>query len=321
MKYTESQSTKWLQRQIYCGAGEKYLGWDNGVYEILPDGSERCEQLPRPRYWTIPEDRIRWSPLIDHLKGNHRGLVAKSSTHLPFVTTELDRHHGENSTDHIRQAMATGKLLKAKFSQCRGIRLNWCAEVNRHNGSVKFFGWGHRPIPLAIAKDIGQRILDALTEHNLLDDKGTREVFPLNCPAVMLPLRQDKTTIIDTGIVEKCQRKRKDQSTGKMVSFETYSVNDFCRWKKHGRHFDEFTLLKTLREGCQRSPDKTKEPNREVEPANQDKCVEKSQHFSILATRPARNPEETTPDVVRTKCSRINIKATHDMLKSMIPSG
>ena len=69
-------------------------------------------------------------------------------------------------------------------------------------------GAGHKPIPVNAAKEIGENIHDELGRHGLLDSNGIREVFPYNHPQVMLPMRNDKTTIIDIGVFPKCSRRR-----------------------------------------------------------------------------------------------------------------
>lgn len=252
-QFTESVATKWLQQKIYFGVGPRFLGWQFPVYEIEADGSEFVVENSGPRVWRMPEkeDLIKWNPLLEHLKGCFRGVVHSGSTHVPFVTTELDRHDGTILTEqHIANAMATARLLKTRFCFVLGIRLNWCAEVNPRNGSIKFFGWANRAIPIMTAQEIGERIRQALANNGLLDDKGKREIFPLNHPQVLLPFRIDKTTIIDSGILPKCFRKKLDHNLGKMVNYETYSVLAFCRWLQYGRHFSEMTLLKSLEEGC-----------------------------------------------------------------------
>ena len=68
-------------------------------------------------------------------------------------------------------------------------------------------------------------------------------------------MRWDKTTIIDTGVLPLCTRKFKDDETGKLEDYQAYSVLNFCDWLRRGRHFDDWTLLKSLREGCANLPD------------------------------------------------------------------
>jgi hypothetical protein len=94
----------------------------------------------------------------------------------------------------------------------------------------KFFGWGDRSIPINIAHKIGEMIHEALGRNGLLGQKNAREVFPFNHPQVLLPMRVDKITIIDTGVLPTCTRKKRDFHGG-MENYETYSVLAFtqCR--------------------------------------------------------------------------------------------
>ena len=150
--------------------------------------------------------------------------------------------------------MATGRVLTNCFSNVSGVRLNWCVEVNPKNGSVKFFGWGREAIPIHTAIKIGEQIHEVLGKQGLLGPKG-REVFPYNHPQVLLPMRRDKTTVIDTGVVPQCTRKVKDDETRKMVPYQAYSVLAFCEWLERGDHFCEQTLLETLKAACANLPD------------------------------------------------------------------
>ena len=121
------------------------------------------------------------------------------------------------------------------------------------NGSVKFFGWANSPIFIDTAREIGKQIHKALDDNGLLG--AGREVFPHNHGQVLLPIRWDKATIIDTGVLPLCTRKYKDDETGKMVDYKTYSVLNFCDWLRRGGHYDEWTLLKAVQEACANLPD------------------------------------------------------------------
>jgi hypothetical protein len=199
----------------------------------------------------------------EHLKGCFRGLVANGSTHVPFVTVDEDRHSGDVLSElHIREVMATGRLLTTCFSHAFGFRLSWCVEVNPKNGSTKFFGWGDRLIPIDTAGQLGKQIHDAMGRNGLLGPKKAREVFPFNHRQVLLPMRIDKTTIIDTGILTKCLRKKRisQDYTDRMVNYETYSVIRFCEWLTCGGQLCERTLYETLKTACANLPDRRPRP-------------------------------------------------------------
>jgi hypothetical protein len=209
--------------------------------------------------------------MLEHLKGCFRGLVADGSSHVPFVAVDLDRHSGEILAEtHIREVMATGRLLESRFASCLGYYLKWCVEVNPRNGSVKFFGWGHQAIPIEIAKNIGEQIHEAMRQNGLLGPpkrqwsfcapKFGREVFPFNHSQVLLPMRRDKTTIIDTGVLPRCLRKKRGYNG--MENYETYSVLTFCRWLRSGGHFYQRTLERELRQACANLPDEQPVPEK-----------------------------------------------------------
>lgn len=259
---TEASATSWLQEYIYHGVGRRYLGWRFPERELQADGSWIEVEKAGPRSWQTPpkEERYKWRPVLEHLRGGFRGVIT-GSTHVPFVTTELDRHTGTIPADiHIRDVMATAQLLKAKFGTASGYWLRWCVEVNPKNGSVKFFGWANVPIPMETAKSIGKQIHDALAQVDLLG--SGREVFPYNHSQVLLPFRWDKTTIIDTGVLPQCTRKVKDDDTGKFDNYETYSVLNFVEWLSRGSNFDDWTLLRTVQQACANLPDEEPVPGK-----------------------------------------------------------
>lgn len=263
--FSETAATERLQERIYFGVGRRYLGWKFPVYEDLSDGSKKLTERARPSFWSTPpvEDRQKWSPIREHLQGAFRGLVWNGSTHVPFVTTEHDRHDATVLTKpHILQVVATGRLLTRYFCSALGYRLNWCVEVNPGNGSVKFFGWGDRPIPLEVAQKIGEQIHEAMRAKGIVGLKDRREIFPYNHPQVMLPMRIDKTTIIDSGVLSKCIRKKRQYGLGyedprlyKLVPYETYSALAFWQWLRRGGHYSEEALLDSLKQGCANLPD------------------------------------------------------------------
>ena len=108
----------------------------------------------------------------------------------------------------------------------RRYRLNWCAEVNPRNGSAKFFGWGDQPIPIDTAKKIGEQIHEVLRQKGILGSKDRLGVFPFNHPQVLLPMRIDKVTIIDSGLLPICTRKRRDYDLTDIDDYEAEMDSD-----------------------------------------------------------------------------------------------
>ena len=279
--FSESAATKHLHWLFYGGCGSKYLGWDFGTREIGEDGIEKLVKAPGPRVWSAPQDhieRIRWNPVWLHLKGCNRGVCrGHGERFIPFVTIDLDRHVGKVlAKDHYGAVLATGRLLKRHYGY-----LKWLVEVNLKNGSTKFFGFTGQPIPVEYAKRLGQQIHEMLVANGI----GSREVFPHNSPQVFLPFRQGKVTIVDTGILGTCERRR-DNSKGKREKFTTYSMIAFLEWLRRGKSFDEPTLERTLISACLQLPDQP---------------VTTSPKVSTPSPSPTRSPTKavSTPDNLR----------------------
>jgi hypothetical protein len=254
--FSESAATKHLEWLFYHGCGTKYLGWDFGVWEHLEGGGRKLTKSPGPRVWSVPEDRIekiRWNPVWLHLKGCPRGVCrGHGERFLPFVAVDLDRHDGTiRAKGHYQAVLATGRLLKKNYGF-----LNWLVEVNPRNGSTKFFGFTGKPIPIDYANRLGQQIHESLIASGV----GHREVFPHNSPQVFLPFREGKTTIIDTGVLGKAERKR-DNRKGIREKFLTYSMIAFVEWLRRKRSFAEATLQKTLISACLQLSDQAKAPS------------------------------------------------------------
>ena len=204
---------------------------------------------PGPRVWSVPEDpteRLRWNPVWLHIKGCPRGVCrGQGERFLPFVSVDLDRHNGTvPAKSHYEAVLKAGRLLKRDFGY-----LSWLVEVNPRNGSTKFFGLTGRPIPVAHANHLSEQIHQSLVAEGL----GNREVFPHNSPQVFLPFREGKLTVIDTGVLGRCERKRAN-SYGKMERFTTYSMVAFMEWLHRGRSFDERTLERALVSACLQLP-------------------------------------------------------------------
>ncbi|MEN6367811.1 MAG: hypothetical protein ABFC88_13455 [Thermoguttaceae bacterium] len=250
-RFSESKATKHLNWLFYFGCGSKYLGWDFGCSQLMDDGSWKLTKAPGPRVWPTPTDstdRVRWSPVWLHLKGCPRGVCrGQNERFVPFISVDLDRHDGTvQSKAHFQSVIETGRLLKGRFGY-----LKWLVEVNPKNGSTKYFGFTGRPIPIEYANALSQNISECLVANGI----GPREVFPFNSPQVFLPMRAGKTTIIDNGILEKCERRRGNRF-GQRERFQTYSAIGLVEWLRCGRSFDERTLKKALVSACLQLPDR-----------------------------------------------------------------
>ena len=222
----------------------------------MPDGTWQQDGKDGWRFWTIPTEGKEfdyWNPVWDHLKGNHRGIVALNAKDIPFVSVDLDRHDGcVSARDHTLRVLNAGRLLKQHFPE-----LYWpMAEVNDKNGSAKLFGFTGKAIPIDTSLDLGRRIHDFLLEHGF----GDLEVFPYNCVQVGLPMRSDKTTIVSSGILGKCSRRKK--LDGKMVVFEAYSTVAFLDAIRIRSCYDEDTLHHVLKSACAIPPRHAREKSR-----------------------------------------------------------
>ncbi len=218
---------------------------------IIP--CEHPTKSPGPRVWSVPKDPIeksRWNPVWLHLKGCPRGVCrGHGERFLPFVSVDLDRHGGEVlAKDHCQAVLATSRLLKKDFGY-----LTWLVEVNPKNGSTKFFGFAGRPIPVDQATKLSEKIHGSLIANGI----GKREVFPFNSPQVFLPMREGKVTIIDTGVLRTCERRR-DNRHGKRERFQTYSTVAFVEWLQRTRSFDDRTLERVVISACLQLADKSK---------------------------------------------------------------
>lgn len=253
---TEATATAVLQKRLYFGVGKKFLGWHIADEILQDDGSWKKDGEDDWRFWTVPDDeqsRRRWRPVHEHLKGLNRGLVSIGSTHVPCVTSDFDRHHASvDPEDHISRVLKGGQLLRETYPQ-----LCWVAEVNPRNGSMKFFGFGHGPIPISRAEDCAIEIHDFLLRNccGTVNEHGKQgiEVFPHNCVEVGLPMRAGKVTVVATGILPKCIRQRKGPD-GYRENFETYSVLAFLRCLQERQSYHELTLLEELKKGCANLP-------------------------------------------------------------------
>lgn len=254
---TEATATVVLQKRLYFGVGQKFLGFQFADEVLQDDGSWKKLGRDGFRHWNVPTEEVplrRWHPVHDHLKGLHRGVVAIGSSHVPFVAADFDRHHATiDPNDHLWRVLKAGRLLRKHFPP-----FCWFAEVNPRNGSMKYFGFGYVPIPIAEAQETARQIHEMLMANNCgaVNDRGKQdlEVFPHNCVQVGLPMRTDKVTVMSSGVLAKCIRKKKLEMDGPMVSYETYSALSFLREIKQWGCYNENTLLQELTKGCANLP-------------------------------------------------------------------
>lgn len=254
---TEATATTALQRRLYFGVGKKFLGFQIADEEEQEDGSWKKLGKDGYRHWNVPSDdaaRRRWRPVHEHLKGLHRGVVAIGSWHVPFVTVDFDRHEASVDPDeHIWRVLKAGRLLGKHFSELRWT----AAEVNPRNGSMKFFGFGNEPIPIRVAQRFATEIHDLLLRSGCgatnKYGKQEVEVFPHNCVQVGLPMRIDKVTVVSSGILAKCNRRRQTQDRT-YENYETYSALSFLQAIADRGCYDEPTLHRELKKACAALP-------------------------------------------------------------------
>lgn len=240
---TEARATEALQEFCFLGQKRRFLGWQLPEMFVQRDGSLKVMGKPSPRCWSVPEDRKWWSPLLNHLRGSYRGVVATEDsgcTSVPFIALDPDRHHGEDPHLHITNVMRLGRECQKLFPQ-----LKWLVEVNLNNGSTKFFGFWHRPIPIERARVMASQLYERAKE---ICGNPKIETFPHNCQQVMLPCRTDKITIIDCGELPKCER-YKMGSEGREY-YTTYSMVELSNWIKEGTNYHEMALLRVLKDVC-----------------------------------------------------------------------
>ncbi len=250
--FTEATATTALSRWLYRGHGEKYLS-----LEVSEDRIGRAVDAG-PRRFLCPtkrQDYARWLPLREHLLGDQKGVVSDAETTLlPFIAVDIDRHDGSiKADDHQRIVIDAGRYLKTI------PHVKWLVEVNPRNGSTKFFGFRRtgdhftkREIKQLSSKIRGELIHKGLCHNNNV------EVFPDNSHAVWLPMRRDKVTIVDDGMLARCNRKIRDVTYFPQRVFESircYSALNFMAWIHNGDNYDEVTLASALRYACAGLPD------------------------------------------------------------------
>jgi len=266
-RLTESRATTALSRWLYQGHGKKYLS-----LPVSEDGIGRSPD-DRPYRFRCPDTRkkyARWIPLKDHITGDQKGIVADNETkQVPFVTVDPDRHLATiPSKHHQKIVIQIGRHLR------KIPHVKWIVEVNPNNGSTKFFGFRRAGdhFRQKDAQSLASNIRRDLVEHGLCHN-GNIEVFPDNCKAVFLPLRRDKITIADHGMLPRVNRRIKDvRFYGKTVweNLRCYSALHLVNWIYQGDNYDEATLISALRYSCAGLPDevaaKCEAPESTLEP-------------------------------------------------------
>jgi hypothetical protein len=254
---TEAEATGTLQELFYRGVGKKFLGWQVAIEELQGDGTWKKLGTDGWRHWNVPTDPKeyrKWRPFHDHLKGLNRGVVSTGNLYVPFITVDPDRHDASIDPDHhLTRVLRIGQLLRKCFPQ-----LVWLAEINPRNGSTKFFGYARGPIPIAEAESVAERIHTLLLENGCgaVNYRGQSdiEVFPHNCSQVGLPMRTGKVTVVSSGVLGKCSRKRRPEKGEPMVEYETYSALGYWQEIKARVGYDEQTLSREVQKGCASLP-------------------------------------------------------------------
>jgi len=250
-----TQDLSWL---FFVGQGDKYLGFHFADRTLQPDGSWKpvtkkydyelkrwIAEYDHPEHWTVEKSHSHWrcSSLLSHIQGKHRGLVATDDsgcTDVPFIASDLDRHHNEPAKQHIERVIRTLRACIRLYPHLR-----WLAEVNNKNGSTKLYGISHKGIPICRAKEMAKELYQVVVQ---ITGNPKTEVFPHNMTQILLPCRADKTTIIDTGILGKVQRYK--VLNGKRVYYDAYSMIDLSDWMNGHEQCDEITLKQVLENVC-----------------------------------------------------------------------
>jgi len=252
-KFTEATATTALSRWLFRGHGKSHLS-----FPPSDDGVGRLENAS-PRHFSCPTNRERyawWQPFRDHLVGDCKGVVSDAeTTFLPFVAVDIDRHSGAiRAEDHQRIVLDAGRYLRRFVPHVK-----WLAEINPKNGSTKFFGFlknGNHFTKLE-AQRLAASIREELIKEKLCHNNNV-EVFPNNCHAVWLPLRRDKITVVDAGMLPRCTKKIRDVTyfpQRVMEDIRCYSALNLMGWIYCGDNYDEATLVSALRFSCAGLPD------------------------------------------------------------------
>jgi hypothetical protein len=205
-KKTFAQARDEISRILTSGLGCKIQGYRND----------------KPSDWDVRYDECgTFSKLhdyfADHVKGDYRGLsINWETTHVGYISAELDRHHDENPNLHLSQVITIRSRLIEKLPD---FHIN--AVVTPANGSTRFYIIGAGAIELNEARQIAVEIKE------LLSDIVGVSVFPTkNRDQCMMPYRGDKTTIISTGVLPYTEagKKRRYHETG--YGYTAYTAPD-----------------------------------------------------------------------------------------------
>jgi hypothetical protein len=196
--------------------------------------------------------------LTSHLAGERYFGVKKGRMTMQ-ITVDCDRHGGDvPGEQHIAKTLKVGQVLTKRFPQYR-----FAPEVNKKNGSTKFFGWLPDYVPICVAERIGEEVRNALQRELPEYDFSRLEIYPSSSPQIFAPLRADKITVINNGVIGKV-KKYKLQNKHR-IYYDTYSCAAYLNWiyfsdKPH----NEQVFEQVLREAVARCPDK---PAAEATPA------------------------------------------------------
>jgi hypothetical protein len=237
--FTEPEATKLLEYMVWDGSHE-----DQYITEATVDGERRR---------TTWNSELSTPKLPSHLAGDRYFGVKKGRATMQ-VTVDCDRHSGKIPGEyHIVKTLLVGNILTERFPQYR-----WSPEINTKNGSTKFFGWLSESMPMHFAEQVGEQVRKVLQEELPQYEFDRLEIYPSNSPQVFAPLRADKVTVIDDGILGKVKKYRMEQVNGKRRRqyYDAHSCADFLNWIYFSdTHYYQPAFETVLREAVARCPD------------------------------------------------------------------
>lgn len=208
---------------------------DKWIYARLTDqGEERKTEYAASGWHDAYFQRFPGSWAVSqHLSGKKMlGVCAGEKTRVAFF--DLDNHGQEHDPDwHLERVMTLATDLASRYP-----KMKLSAEVNPKNASTKL------QITFPRAFRVETEIRPWLEEYiNDLHARFPRlrydrlELFPLNLPQVLVPLRPDKIAVTD-GFLEKIPHYCLDLSK-RRVPIEIYSVEDFVQYlNNESRHLN-----------------------------------------------------------------------------------
>jgi hypothetical protein len=258
--FREPEAQQLLEHMVWDKCHE-----DDFITEKTVDGERQR------RTW---KSEISMPHLTDHLAGERYFGVKKGHMTMQ-LTVDCDRHSGRISgEEHIAKVMKVGEVLKSNFPQYR-----FAPEINRKNGSVKFFGWFTTFIAMPMAERLGEHVRQVLRQKLPEYNFDGMEIFPSSSPQIFAPLRADKTMVIGSGVVKKAKRYRMVKTSGKKRReyFEAPSCADYLNWvcfSDTPHNTDVFE--QHLREAVARCPDVTSNEHPEKKPESRKTKKKKS---------------------------------------------